>query len=82
MEIYFQDYKLILKPLEKLFIQKRGELEVNEVHLNQDVNLNYKDGFYHQCQSFLKNEFEDFCSLEQQLENFKWYYKITNYVEN
>jgi len=82
IEIYFKDYKLILKPLEKLFIQKRGELEINEVHLKQDTDLNYKDGFYTQCQLFLKNEFEEFCSLEQQLENFKWYYKITNYMEN
>jgi len=51
---------------------------MDEINLSVD---DFKDGFYNQCKSFLNNEFKDFCSLEQQLENFKWYYKISNYKE-
>ncbi len=81
IEIFLSGYKLILKPLEKLYIQKSGDLVETEIKLDSDIDLKFKPGFYEQCKHFLNKNFSDFCTLEQQLENFKWYHQITKYKE-
>ena len=81
IEIFMSGCKLILKPLEKLYIQKSKDLIEKEIKLDSDIDLKFKPGFYEQCKCFLDRNFSDFCTLEQQLENFKWYYKITKYRE-
>ena len=81
IEIFMSGCKLILKPLEKLYIQKSEDLIEKEIKLDSDIDLKFKPGFYEQCKCFLDRNFSDFCTLEQQLENFKWYYEITKYRE-
>lgn len=78
VEINLTDYKLILKPLEKLFIQNKGSLDVEEIKINNDL---YKPGLYGEVESFLSGDKEYLCSLNEQINNFKWYYKIANYKE-
>ena len=76
VEISLTDYKLILKPLEKLFIQRKGSLDIDEINLNND---SYKPGLYEEIKSFFENNNRYLCSIEEQLINFDWYYKIANY---
>ena len=78
IEINLNDYKLILKPLEKLFIQKKGSLSIREIEINNDL---YKPGLYGEVEAFLNGDREYLCSLSEQINNFKWYYKIANYGE-
>jgi predicted dehydrogenase len=47
--------KYILCPLEKLFFQKRGSLELKEIKLNYKIDRNFKPGFYTQVKAFLEN---------------------------
>ena len=42
VEINLTDYKLILKPLEKLFIQEKGSLDVEEIKIDNDTNASIK----------------------------------------
>lgn len=76
IEISLTDYKLILKPLEKLFIQRKGSLDIEEIELNTD---SYKPGLYDEIKSFFKQSNRYLCNIDQQLVNFDWYYKIANY---
>ena len=78
VEINLTDYKLILKPLEKLFLQEKGSLDVEEIKIDNDL---YKPGLYGEVKDFLSGNDKVLCSLSEQINNFKWYYKIANYKE-
>jgi predicted dehydrogenase len=81
IEINLDNYKLILKPLEKLQIQKKDSLEVENIKLDDNIDISYKSGLYNQVKSFLNGDTNLLCSLNEQINNFKWYYKIANYKE-
>ena len=81
VEINLTDYKLILKPLEKLFIQRKGSLDVEEIKIDDKLDNLYKPGLYGEVKDFLNGDNKFLCSLSEQINNFKWYYKIANYKE-
>jgi len=79
IEINLSDKKLILRPLEKLQIQQLGSIETEEATLeNKEVDSKYKPGLFEEVKSFLGNQ-KDLCTIREQVQNFKWYYKIANY---
>lgn len=77
IEINLPDIKLILRPIEKLQIQQKGSFKIEEMPLN-NIDKNYKPGLYKEVESFLGNKV-NLCTIKEQLENFKHYYKIANY---
>jgi len=77
IEISVPGKKLILKPLERLFIQEAGSLEQSEVDL-ENIDKIYKPGLYRQVESFLGNQ-DGLCTIDEHYKNFKFYYKIANY---
>ena len=81
VEINLSDFKLILKPLEKLFIQKKGSLDIEEITIHNDLDNLFKPGLYNQVKNFLDGDKKYLCSLDEQIKNFKWYYEIANYKE-
>tara|TARA_R110000824_G_scaffold106879_2_gene252646 strand:+ start:2145 stop:3119 length:975 start_codon:yes stop_codon:yes gene_type:complete len=83
VEISLSDYKLILRPLEKLFIQRKGSLEIEEVNLFKYNNLDYlyKPGLFNEVIFFLHGATKNLCTIDEQIINFDWYYKIANYKE-
>jgi hypothetical protein len=74
---------LILRPLEKLFIQRKGSLEIEEVNLFKYNNLDYlyKPGLFNEVIFFLHGATKNLCTIDEQIINFDWYYKIANYKE-
>jgi predicted dehydrogenase len=48
--------KYILRPLEKLFFQKIGSLEIKEIKLNDKHDEHFKPGFYKQIQVFMSSK--------------------------
>ena len=79
IEIDLPEHKLILRPLEKLQIQKKGELKVEKYKLNNEyLDTDFKPGLFEEVRDFI-NDQKDLCSINEQIENFKWYYKIANY---
>jgi predicted dehydrogenase len=83
VEIILNDCKLILRPLEKLFIQRKGSLEIEEVNLFKYDNLDYlyKPGLFNEVNFFLHGATKNLCTIDEQIINFDWYYKIANYKE-
>jgi predicted dehydrogenase len=77
IEINVAGRRLILAPLEKLFVQEKGSLAQEEVVLD-NIDIDYKCGLFKQVESFLGNG-ENLCTIKEHYENFKFYYKIANY---
>ena len=79
IEISLPNEKLILKPLEKLHYQFRDSFEKKEYLLKDEkIDIDFKPGLYHQVSSFLSHQ-QDLCTIDEQIDNFSFYYKIANY---
>ncbi len=79
IEIMTNNHRLVFKPLEKLSIQKIGNLQAEQVFLNDEKDISYKPGIYMQVESWLKEDYKNLCDIDEQLIMMKWYYKIGNY---
>lgn len=81
LEFLTKNYRLILKPMERLQIQQKNSLKIdfcNDVDYNLDND--YKPGFYNQTKSFIMGKYEKFCSITDQKNNYmNIYNKILNY---
>tara|TARA_R110000796_G_scaffold123761_4_gene238194 strand:- start:14089 stop:15039 length:951 start_codon:yes stop_codon:yes gene_type:complete len=79
IEINMPSKKLILNPLERLKIQNKGSTGLVTLPLeNEEIDTNYKPGLYAQVNAFFGNK-KDLCTIDEQFEHFKWYYKMANY---
>ena len=79
VEILTNTLRLILRPMEKLQIQKIGSITMDYLDLNDKLDINFKPGFHKQVNLFLENKLEDCCTLIEQIKNFEIYKKIANY---
>ncbi|MFI5203714.1 MAG: Gfo/Idh/MocA family oxidoreductase [Flavobacteriales bacterium] len=74
VELYTAQSKIVLRPLEKVFVQKKGELEMNEIALNSDSP--FKPGFMEQTKTFLSGKKMLLPTLEEQYTNVKEIYSV------
>jgi predicted dehydrogenase len=80
VEVLTKEHKLILRPMEKLKIQKRGTIAENFVEdIDYSLDDDFKPGLYIQTEKFLKNNFDNMCSIEEQKKAVKIYNKMANY---
>lgn len=79
VEVITKKNRLIFSPLEKLFIQKIGELQANEVEIDNSLDKKYKPGIYNQVKHWLSGSLNSFLLLQEQAEMTKWYKQIANY---
>lgn len=88
LELITKKSRLILKPFEKLFIQRIGSVSVEEIELDDSLDKNFKPGLYLQTKAFIMGEFSRFCKLEEQKYNIENYYvqmanyKYSNHISN
>lgn len=61
--------KLILRPMEKLFFQKKGELSVNEIELDNKLDVEFKPGLYKQVVAFLNEDASNMITIQQHYNN-------------
>jgi len=55
VEVLTKSHRLILRPLENLYIQKIGSLNYEEVILDDKLDHDFKPGLYKQVESFINN---------------------------
>ncbi len=80
VEILTKENRLILRPMEKLQIQKRGTIaQLLDESIDYSLDEKYKPGLYIQTKKFLENDFEDMCLLNEQLELLNIYNNIAGY---
>ena len=56
VEILTKNRRLILRPLEKLFEQKKGEIEIKEILLDDELDKKFKPGVYREVEEFLSGK--------------------------
>ncbi|WP_286239895.1 Gfo/Idh/MocA family protein [Neptuniibacter halophilus] len=78
LEILTKKNRIYFRPLEKLSVQKIGEIAVNEVPIADEDDKLFKPGIYQMVKDFIK-ENSSCCSLDEHIENNKYYFKISGY---
>ena len=79
IKIYFKGFVANLKPLEALKIEYIAKKKIKIEKFKNESK--YKPGFYDMCDSFIKNNFQKFCTIDQQINNFKFAYKILGWKD-
>jgi predicted dehydrogenase len=79
VEFLTKKHRLILRPLEILYIQSLGETESSRILIDDVLDQEFKPGLYRQVQDFVRNETHDLCSIYEHYSNVKTYYKIAGY---
>lgn len=77
VEIMTNNYRLILRPLEKLQIMKKGSVNIEEAELDYSLDNKFKPGLYLQTKNFL-NKPDLLFPIADHFEHFKFYEKILN----
>ncbi|WP_445749697.1 hypothetical protein [Polaribacter sp.] len=79
LELLTKNRRIYLKPIEKIFIQKKGTLEISEHQFDDSLDINYKPGLYNQLEDFIKNNENKLLTIKTHIENSKDIYtKIIN----
>ena len=71
--------KYIFQPLEELRSMKKGSFDIVQEKIDNKIDLKYKPGFYLQTKNFLEKKFERFCTIQNQIDSFKFLSRIGNY---
>ncbi len=76
VECLTRQHRVILRPLEKLQIQKIGSVAVETVDIDDTLDTGFKPGLYRQTEAFLSNAADVLPTLSQQTAMLDWYLKI------
>ena len=80
VEVLTKEHRLILRPMEKLQIQKRGTIaQVFDDSIDYSLDDKFKPGLYLQTECFLNDKFDGMCSIEEQYGDINIYNKMANY---
>ena len=80
VEILTCKHRYVLRPLERLQAIPLGSVDSQSVPLDDGFDQRFKPGLYLQCQAFLSNQSQQFCSLSEQLKAFPIYARIAGYT--
>ena len=71
--------RYIFRPLEKLQIQKIGEVENVIVQMDNELDVNFKPGVFLQVEAFLNEDAKTLCGINEHMANLSLYCKMANY---
>ena len=82
VEVNTSKNKFILRPIEKLQFVERDSVKVQEYdRIDYSLDEKFKPGLFIQLKKFIEQDWSDLCTIEEQIEKFKHYYKIGMYDE-
>ena len=77
IELLTKEHRLYLKPMEKLYIQNRGSVAVEEVPIDDNLDVDFKPGLYKQTKAFLSSEKDPrLLTIEEQVNHMRIYEMI------
>ncbi len=79
LELLTKQNKIVLKPLEKLFVQPLGSNELKPVKLTDSLDQKFKPGLYREVLDFNKNG-KGLLNIKDHAKNLQFYKKINNHV--
>ena len=80
LEFFTKNYRLVFRPLEQLFIQEIGSMELQQVEICSTVDHDYKPGLFKQVEAFLSNNIDKMLDISEYTKlSSEYYVKIANY---
>ncbi|MBN38055.1 MAG: hypothetical protein CMI29_06260 [Opitutae bacterium] len=80
IELNTAESKYLLSPMEQLKAQKRGEMEIEQLDIDNHYDFDFKPGIYRQTKAFLENPSESaLVTIEKLLEEFQILNRIAGY---
>ena len=79
IEVTTNTKRYYLKPMEKLSVQNKGQINITDIELPNDKDINFKPGVYNLVHSFLGGDYSKLLSIDEQIEHIKIYDQIGNY---
>ena len=77
VEVLTKEHRLYFRPMEKLAVQKKGSVNVEEVEINDQLDVDFKPGLYKQVEAFLSEKKDDkLITIEGQINHMDFYEKI------
>ncbi len=79
VEMITRNFRLILRPLEKLQIQNIGTVQIVECDIEDDLDVKFKPGLYKQLKGFITGNTQNHCTIEEHIRNCSVYLEMANY---
>jgi predicted dehydrogenase len=79
VELMTNQRRFIFRPLEKLQVQKKGSVAIEQIQLDDALDVQFKPGLYREVQCFLNGETETLCSIDEQAARMAFFNRIANY---
>ncbi|MFN5427640.1 MAG: gfo/Idh/MocA family oxidoreductase [Bacteroidota bacterium] len=79
IEIITSKRRFFLRPMEALFYQPLGSVEINQIPLDDSFDNSYKPGLFRQVESFCNSDFSLLQTIGDQLEMMSYYESIAGY---
>jgi predicted dehydrogenase len=79
LDIITKNYRIILCPIEKLQIQKVGEITSSFVECDDELDIKFKPGLFKQVEKFITNDTDQFCSISDQMNMIETYKRMAGY---
>lgn len=71
--------RIYLKPMENIFVQMKGSIEIGMHDFDNAIDIEFKPGIYRQVNAFINNDITDLQSIEEHIDNTRNIYrKIIN----
>ena len=80
VEVLTRKHRLILRPMEKLQIQKKGSIAIEFAECDYHLDEVFKPGLYAQTSKFISNKDDFLCTIEEQFASMGTYYEICGYT--
>ncbi len=71
IEFLTNAHRIYLKPMEQLQLQDRGSVKVYSVEIEDELDKQFKPGFFLETKAFIENNPTRLCSLQQQKEHIE-----------
>lgn len=73
LELLTNKRRIYLRPLEKVQIQSIGSVSIENFDIDDSLDKEFKPGLYLETKTFLEQNFERHCLIQQQIKNLKHY---------
>ena len=75
VEVLTTKHRLYFKPMETLQIQEKGSVAIKPVEIDNQLDIDFKPGFYLQTKAFVEGDYGRFCTVEKQMKHINTIYK-------
>lgn len=75
VEVLTRKHRYIFRPMEKLFVQDIGSVQLTEIPLKNSMDEKFKPGLYRQVEAFL-HQGRGLCSIDEQEQHLKTFLNI------